>query len=101
MRTIYINMFILQDHLKREQNFSLETERRVFKDWDRLCADVKYAELLEEMLQIKQNLQLLFDRKNNYIERLFGDRTEIEDIYGRNLLRLKRLIDCYLGEHGL
>nr|XP_019539880.2 serine/threonine-protein kinase MRCK beta-like [Aedes albopictus] len=72
---------------------------RVFKDWDRMCADVKYAELLEEMLQIKQNLQLLFDRKNNYIERLFGDRTEIEDIYGRNLLRLKRLIDCYLDIH--
>ncbi|EAT44378.1 AAEL004270-PA [Aedes aegypti] len=89
----------VRDHLKREQNFSLETEKRVFKDWDRMCADVKYAALLEEMQQIKQNVLLLFDRKNNYIERLFGDRAEIEDIYGRNLLRLKRLIDCYLEIH--
>lgn len=87
-----------QDHLKREQQFSLETEKRVFKDWDQMCADVKYEELLEEMLQIKQNIQLVFDRKNYYIERLFGDRDEMEDIYSRHLQRLKRLIDCYLGK---
>ncbi|XP_062550217.1 uncharacterized protein LOC134214960 [Armigeres subalbatus] len=89
----------VRDHLKREQNFSLETERRVFKDWERMCSGVKYDQLLEEMMQIKQNVQLAFDRKNNYIERLFGDRAEIEDIYSKNLLRLKRLIDCYLEIH--
>ncbi|XP_065086017.1 uncharacterized protein LOC135708009 [Ochlerotatus camptorhynchus] len=87
------------DHLKREQQFSLETEKRVCQDWEQMCADMKCEDLLEEMLQIKQNIQLIWDRKNFYIERLFGDRDEMEDIYSRHLQRLKRLVDCYLEIH--
>ncbi|KAL1379597.1 hypothetical protein pipiens_014780 [Culex pipiens pipiens] len=86
-----------RDHLKREQNFAKETEGRVFQDWEWMCSDVRLADVVEEMLQIKQNLQMVFDRKNLYIDRTLEERDEMEDIYSRNLQRIKRLIDCYLG----
>lgn len=62
-----------------------------------MCSDVRLADVVEEMLQIKQNLQMVFDRKNLYIDRTLEERDEMEDIYSRNLQRIKRLIDCYLG----
>ncbi|EDS29572.1 kinectin [Culex quinquefasciatus] len=88
-----------RDHLKREQNFAKETEGRVFQDWERMCSDVRLADVVEEMLQIKQNLQMVFDRKNLCIDRTLEERDEMEDIYSRNLQRIKRLIDCYLEMH--
>ncbi|XP_039430243.1 dynein regulatory complex subunit 2-like [Culex pipiens pallens] len=88
-----------RDHLKREQNFAKETEGRVFQDWERMCSDVRLADVVEELLQTKQNLQMVFDRKNLYIDRTLEERDEMEDIYSRNLQRIKRLIDCYLEMH--
>ncbi|XP_058456782.1 uncharacterized protein LOC131434151 [Malaya genurostris] len=90
---------VVLDQLKREQEFTLGTEKRAFADWERMCSDVKFEAIQEEMLQIMQNMQTIFDRKNLYIDRLFNDRFEMEDIYSRNWQRLKRLIDCYTEIH--
>ncbi|XP_053686782.1 dynein regulatory complex subunit 2 [Sabethes cyaneus] len=89
----------IRDQLKREQNFSLQTEKRVFEQWEQMCSDVQYQSIWEDMLQIQQYIQPRLDRKNFCIERLLTSRTEIEDIYSRNLQRLKKLIQCYLDIH--
>ncbi|XP_055528396.1 dynein regulatory complex subunit 2-like [Wyeomyia smithii] len=85
----------IRDHLKREQHFSQQTEKRVFAQWEQMCSGVQYQSVWEDMLQIKQYMQPLLDRKNCCIERLLESRAEMEDIYMRNLQRLKRLIYYY------
>ncbi|XP_055626996.1 uncharacterized protein LOC129769027 [Toxorhynchites rutilus septentrionalis] len=89
----------VRDHLKREQNFSLETEKRVFQDWEQMCSDVKYEELHEEMLQMKQHFQVLIDRKNACIERLMQDRDEMYTIYSRRSQQVRRLVEYCLAIH--
>ncbi|XP_058835773.1 uncharacterized protein LOC131692635 [Topomyia yanbarensis] len=90
---------VVRDQLIREQKYTLGTEKRAFANWEQMCSDVRFQDIWEEMLQVKQNVQMLFDRKNAYIDRLFNDRFEIEDIYSKNLQRLKRLIRCYSEIH--
>ncbi|XP_055611390.1 uncharacterized protein LOC129757995 [Uranotaenia lowii] len=89
----------VRDHLKREQQFTLETEKRVFGDWEKMCSDVKFQVIREELEQIMQGSKHTLDRKNVCIDRLLKDREEIEDVYSRNLHRLKRLIEYYLEMH--
>ncbi|KAL9701510.1 hypothetical protein quinque_004951 [Culex quinquefasciatus] len=84
-----------RDHLKREQNFAKETEGRVFQDWERMCSDVRLADVVEEMLQIKQNLQMA----NECVEKMEGALISLEEEMEQGLVEdrvefIKKNDDC-------
>uniref|UniRef100_A0A182K0B8 Dynein regulatory complex subunit 2 n=1 Tax=Anopheles christyi TaxID=43041 RepID=A0A182K0B8_9DIPT len=86
------------DHLKRERDFSNQTEQAFISDWETLCAKVQSGQLVEELRQQQQCFGTVFDRKNECIRRLVGVRDEVQEIHTKCLARLGSVIDYYIRE---
>uniref|UniRef100_A0A182LX78 Dynein regulatory complex subunit 2 n=1 Tax=Anopheles culicifacies TaxID=139723 RepID=A0A182LX78_9DIPT len=87
---------LYRDHLKREREFSDQTEKTFFADWETLCVKVCSDQLVEELRQQQQCFGTVFDRKNEIIQRLVGVRDEIQEIHTKCLTRLGNVIDYYI-----
>uniref|UniRef100_A0A182VFH1 Dynein regulatory complex subunit 2 n=1 Tax=Anopheles merus TaxID=30066 RepID=A0A182VFH1_ANOME len=91
---------LYRDHLKRERDFSDQTERAFFADWETLCAQVQSGQLVEELRQQQQCFGTVFDRKNECIRRLVGAQEEVQEIHTKCLARLGNVLDYYIREFG-
>ncbi|XP_041773731.1 uncharacterized protein LOC121594495 [Anopheles merus] len=87
---------LYRDHLKRERDFSDQTERAFFADWETLCAQVQSGQLVEELRQQQQCFGTVFDRKNECIRRLVGAQEEVQEIHTKCLARLGNVLDYYI-----
>uniref|UniRef100_A0A182QXT9 Dynein regulatory complex subunit 2 n=1 Tax=Anopheles farauti TaxID=69004 RepID=A0A182QXT9_9DIPT len=87
---------LYRDHLKRERDFSDQTQRKLFADWETLCERIRTEELAEELRQQQRCFGTVVDRKNGHIERLVGVRDEIGAIHTKCLNRLRNIIDYYI-----
>ncbi|XP_053663620.1 serine/threonine-protein kinase 10-like [Anopheles marshallii] len=87
---------LYRDHLNREREFSVQTEKTFFAGWETLCSQVRSDQLAEELRQQKQCFGTVFDRKNEIIQRLVGVRDEVQEIHTKCLARLGNVIDYYI-----
>uniref|UniRef100_A0A182NIA9 Dynein regulatory complex subunit 2 n=1 Tax=Anopheles dirus TaxID=7168 RepID=A0A182NIA9_9DIPT len=87
---------LYRDHLKREREFSDQTQRSFFAGWETLCEGIRTEELAEELRQQQQCFGTVVDRKNGHIERLVGVRDEIGEIHTKCLHRLGNIVDYYV-----
>ncbi|XP_050074776.1 uncharacterized protein LOC126562345 [Anopheles maculipalpis] len=87
---------LYRDHLKREQDFALQTEKSFFADWEALCVQVHTHQLAEELRQQRQCFGTVFDRKNETIQRLVGARDKVQEIHTKCFARLRTVIDYYI-----